>query len=112
MRYTRDSILLCKCIKFRNKLEEKAKSKKASIQGPGWPSGHIRDIRCITITAKEDYPLAYRLLTRIGFGIKILNCWLRDAIEEAETMLRYQRLRESATKNAIHTAHDPSPLLA
>jgi len=63
-----EGVLLQEGIEFRNKLEEIAERKKATVQSPGWPGyrGLGSDID-IAFAADEDHSLTYYLLTWFGF---------------------------------------------
>lgn len=108
-----EGVLLQEGIEFRNKLEEIAERKKATVQSPGWPGyrGLGSDID-IAFAADEDHSLTYYLLTRVWLRIKAGNRGLGDTIEEAETTARCQRSRVSATRAVIQTVHDPSAFQA
>jgi hypothetical protein len=105
----RDRIRLQECIEFRDKLEEIAEREEAPIEGPWWPGSHGFDAGYISFAAEEDYALTHCLLARKGGGGDALDCWLRDAVEEAETILKHQRSRGSVKRAKVRTAHGPSP---
>ena len=111
-----DRVILQERVEFRDKLKEIAERKKAPIQSPGWPGDFGRILRgspqCggIAFTAKENYPLAHRPLPRVGIGVDVFDCRIRNPILEAEAVLKGQRSRAPTKKRKIRTAHDHSPL--
>lgn len=84
------SVLLQKCIEFRNKLTKVAESKEAPVDRP-WrtcdsrSSGSRRCYAVIAFSAKENNALSHSFLPWDGLSIDVFDSWLRKSVVETKT---------------------------